>query len=159
VDAIVKKRPTKLFKGITVGGVALAIMAGLGLWGSSVRTFRFLDGHRVTDRVVSGRQVIQYYHFKGDFNDVYAEATAELVARGFSEHNEGRPSTYGSPSLRRREVSFYRVGGGEWERVRIVGIERYGTVRVQIIAPAPCRLRGRLRSLARRLRRIGQSAG
>lgn len=149
-SASAKSRPRKSFKRMLIAGIVLTVAAS-GWWVSSLRAFRFLDGHRVTDHLESRAQRVEYYRFKGDFNDVYAEAGAELVARGFSEHNRKGPITWGSPPNRRRETRFSRKGG-EWESVRIKWLELHGEIEVQVILPRRPRFRERLRRLIWRVK-------
>lgn len=86
-----KKRRLKLLLTAGFGGTVLVIFAGLCLLGRPVVRFRFLDGHRPVWRRNMGstatwrNETWDYYRFEGDFNDVYAEAVAELAALGFTE--------------------------------------------------------------------------
>lgn len=79
-----KKRGVKLFLIVIASGVVLAVVATL-LWPPRplpLPTFRFLEGHAPTTHYTKGGSPTASYCFESDFNDVCAEADAELVALG-----------------------------------------------------------------------------
>lgn len=79
-----KKRRVKLFLIVMASGVVLAVVAIL-LWPPpplALPTFRFLEGHEPTTHYTKGGSATAAYCFEGDFNDVCAEADAELATLG-----------------------------------------------------------------------------
>jgi hypothetical protein len=98
-----KKRCLKPLLLVGFGGVALAIVAGFCLRARPAMRFRFLKGRRPVWRRDMGshtrwrNETWDYYRFEADFNEVYAKATAELTARGFTK--DGVTS---------RAVAYYR---------------------------------------------------
>jgi hypothetical protein len=82
----VKKQRVKLLLLAAVGAGALAIVVALSWPARPVPAFRFLHGREPTKHhLKSSGETVAFYRLEGDFNDLCAEAVAELADLGFYE--------------------------------------------------------------------------
>jgi hypothetical protein len=140
-----KKRRLKRVLLAVFGGIVLAIVAAIVVGERPPVRFRFLDGRRLQwRRTPSKTATLYYYSFESDYNDVYAEAAAELSAVGFRErfgplpwwlrghiHNYGRSSYF---QLRRPtyEVEVVLGEGRDWVDVRMRVAARPASIRERL---------------------------
>jgi hypothetical protein len=94
-----KTRRVKLFASLAVGGGMLAIVVALSRPPRPVTAFRFLDGHEPTRRIRDERSTFRYSLSDGDFNDLCAEAVAELATLGFYEPPAGSRGRQAAPTV------------------------------------------------------------
>jgi hypothetical protein len=107
-----KRRRVKLLLPAVVSGVALAIVAALSWPARPIPAFRFLHGREPTElRTEDDGDTFAAYRLEGDFNNICAEAMAELADLGF----HGVPS----PTL---QAFLQRSGGVEiYKKARMFG--------------------------------------
>lgn len=125
-----KKRRVRLFASLAVGGGALAIVVALGRPPRPVTAFRFLDGYQPTRRITAQKSTFRYDLSDGDFNDLCAEAVAELATLGFYEHPTGPRGRQGAPTVYPRLRMF--VLAGLTESVCVLIRERDSGVLVRV---------------------------
>lgn len=119
VEKAMKRRVIKIALAIfVVVGILVGLLAAMALDSGPEMSFSFLDGRTMTGRIEQARNsrrvTREVYSFEADFNDVCAEADAELSAMG------SQIASFSAGEIADRE---YRLGShisaNRWILVRI----------------------------------------